>query len=80
MSGSSRTQGIRICDEQYGWRDVLLSILTITGLFAEQRIQRNFVKPHMALDARTPAQAAGIGIQTKNKWGALLENAPHHPE
>ena len=38
-----------------------------------QRIQYNFVKPHKALDGQTPAQAAGVGLTTKNKWMELLK-------
>lgn len=38
-------------------------------------MQYNFVKPHMALDGQTPAQAAGVGLGSKNKWMELLEKA-----
>ncbi len=40
-----------------------------------QRIQYNIVKPHMALVGQTPAQVAGIGINTKDKWMYLLKGA-----
>jgi putative transposase len=40
-----------------------------------QRIQYNFVKPHMALKGETPAQTAGIEIKGKNKWMDLLKSA-----
>ena len=40
-----------------------------------QRIQYNFVKPHMALDGQTLAEAAGTGIQSRNKWKELLTEA-----
>jgi hypothetical protein len=40
-----------------------------------QRIQYNFVKPHMALEDQTPAEMAGVRIKTKNKWMDLFENA-----
>jgi transposase-like protein len=46
-----------------------------TPLAEGQRIQYNFVKPHMALDGQTPAQTAGIKIEAKNKWMNLLENS-----
>jgi hypothetical protein len=36
------------------------------------RIQYNFVKPHMALDGQTPAQAAGIKARG---WNELLRLA-----
>jgi transposase-like protein len=40
-----------------------------------QRIHYNFVKPHHALQGKTPAQFAGVGIEAKNRWLALLESA-----
>ena len=38
-----------------------------------QRIQYNFVKPHMALEGQTPAQSAKIGIEGNNKWLEMLQ-------
>jgi len=38
------------------------------------RIHYNFVKPHQALEGQTPAQRAGIGVKSENKWLELLEN------
>ena len=46
-----------------------------TQLAEGQRIQYNFVKPHVALDGQTPAQPAGVGLGSKNKWMGLLEQA-----
>jgi hypothetical protein len=40
-----------------------------------RRIHYNVVKPHMALDGQTPAQAAGAGFSTKNRLMELLKNA-----
>jgi len=37
-----------------------------------QRIQYNFVKPHMALEGQTPAQAAGLASKG---WMELLMEA-----
>lgn len=54
---------------QRGWKTMK------TPLAEGQRIQYNFVKPHTALEGQTPAQAAGIGITSKNKWMALLTEA-----
>jgi Integrase core domain len=44
-----------------------------------QRIHYNFVKPHMALEGQTPAQAAGVGIESKSKWMELLKQALEGP-
>jgi hypothetical protein len=43
-----------------------------TQLAEGQRIQYNFVKPHMALEGQTPAQAAGLA---QKGWMELLTEA-----
>ena len=40
-----------------------------------QRIHYNFVKPHQALEGKTPVEATGIRIEGVNKWMTLLRNA-----
>jgi putative transposase len=40
-----------------------------------QRIHYNFVKPHHALDGKTPSEGAGIRIEGQNKWLTLIQNA-----
>jgi hypothetical protein len=41
-----------------------------------QRIDYNFVKPHMGLEGKTPADASGIKLEGENnRWMALLRNA-----
>lgn len=41
-----------------------------------QRIHYNFVKPHMGLDGKTPADASGIKLEgDNNRWMTLLRNA-----
>jgi transposase-like protein len=54
---------------QRGWKSMK------TSLAEGARIHYNFVKPHSALEGQTPAERAGIGIQTKNKWLAMLAEA-----
>jgi transposase-like protein len=54
---------------QRGWKSMK------TPLPEGQRIHNNFVKPHMALNGQTPAEAAGIGVGKGNKWGELLKEA-----
>jgi hypothetical protein len=54
---------------QRGWK-------TPKSVLAEgNRLQYNFVKPHMALEGKTPAQEAGITINSKNKWLELLKKS-----
>ncbi|MGD0396241.1 MAG: hypothetical protein ABSB26_04940 [Nitrososphaerales archaeon] len=54
---------------QRGWKTMN------TPLAEGQRIHYNFVKPHTALEGQTPAEVAGIGVQSKNKWMESLKNA-----
>jgi hypothetical protein len=44
-------------------------------LIAGMQIYHNYVKPHMGLKGKTPAEAAGIGVEGKNKWLTLIQNA-----
>jgi putative transposase len=43
-----------------------------TPIIPMNQIYYNFIRPHQALDGRTPAEAAGIGIREENKWIKLL--------
>ncbi len=45
-----------------------------------QRIAYNFVKPHMALEGQTPAQAAGVGVNANDKWLAMLTEAVNNTD
>jgi transposase-like protein len=42
-------------------------------------IYHNYVRPHMGLDGRTPADLAGIEVQGENKWLTLIQNAAKQP-
>jgi transposase-like protein len=39
------------------------------------QIFHNYVRPHEALDGKTPADACGIEVQGKNRWLTLIQNA-----
>jgi hypothetical protein len=39
------------------------------------KIYYNFIRPHSALDGKTPAEAAGIGIGGENKWKRLIQKS-----
>ena len=65
LNGTSRER-IKV---QRGWKNPKSKI-------AEgQRLHYNFVRPHIALEGQTPAQSAGIGVEAKDKMGALLRSA-----
>ncbi|HVB95107.1 MAG TPA: DDE-type integrase/transposase/recombinase [Nitrososphaerales archaeon] len=65
LNGTSRER-IKV---QRGWKSMK------TQLAEGQRIQYNFVKPHMALENQTPAESAGIGVEGKDKWLELISEA-----
>jgi len=44
-------------------------------ILAGVQIYHNFVKPHMALEGKTPAEKAGIEVKGENKWLTLIQNA-----
>jgi hypothetical protein len=35
----------------------------------------NYIRPHEALDGKTPSEACGIKVKRKNKWLTLIQNA-----
>ncbi|MDG7009324.1 MAG: hypothetical protein JRN16_05945 [Nitrososphaerota archaeon] len=39
------------------------------------QIHHNFIRPHMGLQGRTPAEAAGIRVEGENKWLTIIQNA-----
>jgi hypothetical protein len=43
----------------------------LTGI----QIYHNYVRPHEALNGKTPAEVAGIKIGGENKWLTLIQNA-----
>ena len=46
-----------------------------TPILTGMQIYHNYVRPHMALDGKTPAQLAGIDMQGENKWLTIIQNA-----
>jgi len=47
-----------------------------TPLKSGQMLYYNFIRPHMTLDGKTPAQVAGINVtNSQNKWMELLRKA-----
>lgn len=46
-----------------------------TPIIAGYQIFHNYVRPHMALDGKTPAEVAGIEVQGNDKWLTLIQNA-----
>ena len=46
-----------------------------TAILDGMQIYHNFIRPHEALEGRTPSEAAGIKVQGENKWLTLIQNA-----
>jgi transposase-like protein len=46
-----------------------------TPIITGMQIFHNYVRPHMALEGKTPSQLAGIDVQGDNKWLTLIQNA-----
>ena len=38
-------------------------------------IFHNYIRPHMALEYKTPSEMAGIQVRGKDKWMTLIQNA-----
>jgi transposase-like protein len=39
------------------------------------QIYHNYIRPHMGLNGKTPAEVAGIKVEGDNKWITLIQNA-----
>lgn len=46
-----------------------------TPILKGYQIYHNYLRPHEALDGKTPAEACGITVEGKNKWLTLIQNA-----
>lgn len=46
-----------------------------TPIVEGHRLYYNFIRPHEALDGKTPSEEAGITIEGSNKWLALMRTA-----
>lgn len=59
-------------------KSVRHSLKTVGGVFVFVRFLldfHNFVRPHEALDGKTPAEACGIKVEGENKRMILIQNA-----
>ena len=46
-----------------------------TVILQGYQLYHNYIRPHEALDGKTPSEACGISIEGKNKWITLIQNA-----
>jgi hypothetical protein len=55
---------------------VMRAIKKPDSLIQGQRIYYDYIRPHMGLDGKTPAEAAGINLDlSENKWESLIKKA-----
>ena len=48
---------------------------TDTPTLKRMQIYHNYIRPHEALNGRTPSEAAGMKVEGKDKWLTLIQNA-----
>ena len=48
---------------------------TDTPILKGMQIYHNYIRPHMSLDGKTPADLAGIQVEGDNKWITIIQNA-----
>ena len=46
-----------------------------TPILAGYQVYHNFIRPHEALEGKTPAEACGIEVKGNDKWKTLIQNA-----
>ena len=46
-----------------------------TTILKGYQLYHNYIRPHEALDGKTPSEACGITIEGQNKWKTLIQNA-----
>ena len=44
-------------------------------IFDGYQIYHNYIRPHMGLENKTPAELCGIEIKRDNKWRTLIQNS-----
>ena len=46
-----------------------------TAILDGMQIYHNYIRPHEALNGKTPSEVAGIKITGRDKWLTLIQNA-----
>jgi len=46
-----------------------------TPILTGYQIFHNYIRPHMGINGKTPAELAGIKVKGKDKWLTLIQNA-----
>ena len=48
---------------------------TDSVFFDGYQIYHNYIREHMGLNGKTPAQACGIEVKGNDKWKTIIQNA-----
>jgi len=51
-----------------------------TPILTGYQIFHNYVRPHEALEGKTPAEACGIKVEGENKWITIIQNTSCLPK
>jgi hypothetical protein len=46
-----------------------------TPILSGYQTYHNFVRPHIALNGKTPSELGGLRVEGENKWKTLIQNA-----
>jgi hypothetical protein len=46
-----------------------------TGILTGYQLFHNYIRPHEALEGKTPSEACGRIIEGQNNWKTLIQNA-----
>jgi hypothetical protein len=77
MSGKAHNNKMERMNGELRQREKVMRTLERpdTAILTGMQICHNYVRPHMALNGKTPAEAAGIEIKGRDKWLTLIQNA-----
>jgi transposase-like protein len=46
-----------------------------TPILSGYQLFHNYIRSHMSLEGKTPAEVAGIEVKGTNKWRTIIQNA-----
>lgn len=49
-------------------------------IISGMQIHHNFIRGHMGIDGKTPAEASGVKVEGENKWKTIIQNASLYKE
>jgi transposase-like protein len=77
MSGDNNNNKMERFNGEVRDREKVMRSLKTTDspILSGYQIYHNYIRPHMALDGKTPADRAGVEIKGKNKWLTIIQNA-----